>query len=163
MRASVMSRMCLKFTRKLAAGFGSNGKSIFADLLSCMLGDFAGTQRVELLTQGAGTPHGAQYGVDKMEHKRVAFFGEPPKGSIIQAEVIKRFAGGTDKISTRGLHQDEREFVPVFKAVLSCNSIPKISEDSFAIWRRVRIVDFPVKFSPDPDPDPDNPLSQLAD
>lgn len=116
---------------------------------------------MELLTHGAGTPHGAQSGVDKMENKRLVLFGEPPKGSTIQAEIIKRFAGGTDKISTRGLHQDEREFVPVFKAVLACNSIPKVSEDSFAVWRRMRIVDFPIKFSSDPEPG--DPLSQLAD
>lgn len=96
-----------------------------------------------------------------MEHRRLVLFGEPPKQSSIQAEIIKRFAGGTDKISTRGLHQDEREFVPVFKAVLACNSIPKVSEDSYAVWRRMRIVDFPVKFSKDPDPR--DPMSQMAD
>ena len=142
-------------------GSGANGKSIFTDLLGRTLGDFAITARVEILTMPAGSPHSAQSGLDVLENKRLVLFDEPPKNSVMQAEIIKRFAGGTDKISTRGLHQSEREFVPVFKPVLTCNSIPLVSEDSHAIWRRLKVVDFPVQFSDRPTEN--DPLSQLAD
>ena len=142
-------------------GSGANGKSIFTDLLGRTLGDFAITARVEILTMPAGSPHSAQSGLDVLENKRLVLFDEPPKNSVIQAEIIKRFAGGTDKISTRGLHQSEREFIPVFKPVLTCNSIPLVSEDSHAIWRRMKVVDFPVQFVDTPAVD--NSLSQLAD
>ena len=142
-------------------GSGANGKSIFTDLLGRTLGDFAITARVEILTMPAGSPHRAQSGLDVLENKRLVLFDEPPKNSVMQAEIIKRFAGGTDKISTRGLHQSEREFVPVFKPVLTCNSIPLVSEDSHAVWRRLKVVDFPVQFSDTPIFG--DPLSQPAD
>ena len=142
-------------------GFGSNGKSIYLDLLARTLGEFGATTRVQVLTESSGSANGAQEAISKLEFKRLVTFNEPPKQSTIQAEVIKQFAGGTDKISTRGLQKSEREFIPEFKPILACNSIPKISEDSHAVWRRVRIIDFPMKFCDDPDPD--DPLQRLAD
>lgn len=142
-------------------GFGSNGKSIYLDLLSRTLGDFAATTRVGVLTETANSANGAQEAISKLEFKRLVTFNEPSKQSTIQAEVVKQFAGGTDRISTRGLHKSEREFIPEFKPILACNSIPKISEDSHAIWRRVKIIDFPMKFCDNPDVN--DPFQKLAD
>ena len=167
-RAYLMKTAALCTTRdtfnqcfSVLTGSGANGKSLFTDLLARTLGDFAITARVEILTMTAGSPHSAQSGLDNLEHKRLVLFDEPPKQSVLQAEIIKRFAGGTDKISTRGLHQAEREFVPVFKPILACNSIPRVSEDSHAVWRRLVVIDFPVRFVDQPNPD--DPFSQQAD
>ena len=114
-----------------------------------------------MLTETSGSANAAQEAIAKLEFARLVTFNEPPKSGTIQADIVKKFAGGTDKISTRALHKSEREFVPVFKPILACNTIPNISEDSHAVWRRIRIIDFPVIFSDNPDLD--DPFQKIAD
>ena len=143
------------------SGSGSNGKSLFLDLLTKTLGDFVSTTRVTLLTGKSESANGSEEPLAKLESKRLALFNEPSGSSTIQADVIKRLVGGTDKISTRKNFSSECEFVPVFTPILACNTIPKISEDTYAIWRRIRVVHFPVLFCDDPDPD--NEFEKLSD
>ena len=57
---------------------------------------------------------------------------------------------GEDTITTRRLYGTQFEFQPKFKLLFVCNSIPKISEDTLAVWRRVKVIDFPMRFVEDP-------------
>jgi hypothetical protein len=63
-------------------------------------------------------------------------------------------------MTARGIHKRQRMFTPTFKTVLICNEIPKVSENSYAVWRRMKVVHWPMTFSACPD-DAD-PLTFLA-
>lgn len=81
--------------------------------------------------------------------------------SQISFSINPATCGGRDKISVRGLFEKQKEYLPEFKAFLICNKIPLLSENTFASWRRIRLIDFPVKFIENPDPD--NSLEKLID
>jgi putative DNA primase/helicase len=62
---------------------------------------------------------------------------------------IKLFTG-EDVITTRGLHEKQRRWKPKFKCILVCNDIPRLDENTWAAWRRFKVVPFGVKFCDNP-------------
>ena len=142
-------------------GCGANGKSIYMDLMSAMLGDFAVTAPVDMLTGKREASHACNESLVALDGARMAAFNEPSVSGVIQADTMKVLAGGRDKISARGLHEKQRTFIPVFKMFLACNVIPRMSEDTLAVWRRVKVINFPMKFCDDPDPE--NKFESLID
>ena len=145
----------------ILTGSGANGKSIYMDLMGAMLGDFAVTAPVDMLTGKREASHACNESLVALDGARMAAFNEPSVSGIIQADTMKVLAGGRDKISARGLHEKQRTFVPVFKMFLACNVIPRMSEDTLAVWRRVKVIHFPMKFCEDPNPD--NQFEALID
>ena len=142
-------------------GIGANGKSIYLDLMSEMLGDFAVTSPIELLTGKREASYATNPSMVELDGARLASFNEPSSTGVIHAETMKVLTGGRDKISARGNYEKQRTFVPTFKMLLACNVIPRMSEDTEAVWRRVQVVHFPMKFCDDPDPE--NPFEALID
>ena len=88
-----------------------------------------------------------------LKNKRSVFASEPEAGKKINGGFIK-FLSGKDLIRVRNCHSNEHvEFTPHFLVTLLCNSIPLISggeEDVGALWRRVKVIDFPVQFVANP-------------
>jgi putative DNA primase/helicase len=56
---------------------------------------------------------------------------------------------GGDKISCRHLYGHFFEYHPQFKLWLATNSLPAISGTDEAIWRRIRVIEFPVTIPPE--------------
>jgi P4 family phage/plasmid primase-like protien len=137
----------------ILTGGGSNGKSLVLGLLNKTLGKFSFTIKPELLTRKSEKTNEANDAVSSLEFVRHLIINEPGSKEIILAEKVKMICGGKDKITVRGLFQKQKEYLPEFKTMLICNSIPLLSEDNHAIWRRIRIIDFPVCFNENPDPD----------
>ena len=153
--------LLLVLTSPRHVGKGANGKTIFLDLLAQMLGDFAKSPSAKLLTGKREAAGSTNESLAELDGARLAAFNEPESMGVIQADVMKLLAGGRDKISARGLHEKQRTFQPTFKMFLACNVIPRMSEDTDAVWRRVQVIHFPMKFCEDPDPN--NPLEALID
>ena len=95
---------------------------------------------------------------------RLAVFNEPSGTSVIQADTLKLFSG-EDEVSARANYQSETVFTPTFKVVILCNTKPRLSEDTYAVWRRIKVVDWPILFKNDPDPAcaREKPLDPLLD
>lgn len=55
-------------------------------------------------------------------------------------------AGGGDPITARFLYQREFEFIPEFKLFIATNHRPRIRDDSEAIWDRLYMLPFGVRF-----------------
>lgn len=37
---------------------------------------------------------------------------------------------------------DEKSITPVFRLIMMCSMMPKIPDDQYTVWRRIKIVDF---------------------
>lgn len=126
-----------------------------------MLGDFAKTPPAKLLTGKREAANATNDALLDLDCARLAAFNEPESSGIIQADVMKIMSGGRDKISVRGIYQKQRTILPTFKMFLACNVIPRMSEDTDAVWRRVQVVNFPMRFCDSPDPQ--NPFEGKKD
>jgi putative DNA primase/helicase len=51
---------------------------------------------------------------------------------------------GDDKIKCRALYQNYRVFDPQFKLWVATNELPHVTGSDDAIWRRIRVISFPV-------------------
>jgi putative DNA primase/helicase len=56
---------------------------------------------------------------------------------------------GGDRIACRPLYKDYFEFAPQFKLWLATNNLPTISGMDDAIWRRIRVIEFPIQIPPE--------------
>jgi putative DNA primase/helicase len=60
---------------------------------------------------------------------------------------------GSDIITCRRLYQDFFEYQPQFKLWIATNNLPKVTGVDEAIWRRIRVIRFPVTI-PEEERDP---------
>src|SRR5262249_1495195 len=122
-------------------GTGANGKSTFLKVLQHLLGHYAGN----ILMQGLMEQrYGSQ--TNDLAHlfgKRLVVAFEGERGQRLAESKIKMMTGG-DRIVCRHLYKDYFEFVPQFKLWLATNNLPTISGTDDAIWRRIRVIQFPV-------------------
>ncbi len=79
---------------------------------------------------------------------RFVWAQEANQHSRLNEERIKTLTGG-DEITARFLHKEFFTFRPTVKLVLAVNHKPVIRDDSFGMWRRVRVVPFTQRFSID--------------
>ncbi len=93
--------------------------------------------------------------------KRLVVASEGERDQTLAENKIKLMTGG-DRIKCRHLYQDYFEFTPVFKLWLATNNFPSISGSDDAIWRRLRIIDFPVSIPPE-EQNPDLAKNLLAE
>ena len=130
-------------------GAGANGKSKLIKLLTDTLRDHAGAAPAALLTRRREDANQANEALSNLEKVRVAVFSEGSASEVIQVNTVKLFTG-EDDISTRGLHEKQRRWTPMFKCILVCNEIPRLDENTWAGWRRFKIIPFPTKFVDNP-------------
>jgi len=85
----------------------------------------------------------------KLMNKRFAFLSEPEDGEKINIGLLKELTG-SEEIVARGLYQEAMSFVMEAKLFLACNELPEIKGEDTALWRRIRVIDFPSRFVDDP-------------
>lgn len=82
-------------------------------------------------------------------NKRFAFLSEPEDGEKINIGLLKELTG-SEEIVARGLYQESVSFVMEAKLYLACNELPEIKGEDTALWRRIRVIDFPSRFVDEP-------------
>lgn len=128
---------------------GANGKSQLLNLMKLAMGDFGEKVEVTLLTRKRNNANEANTEKIKLLNKRFAFLSEPEDGEKINIGLLKELTG-SEEIVARGLYQDALSFVMEAKLFLACNELPEIKGEDTALWRRIRVVDFPSRFVDDP-------------
>jgi putative DNA primase/helicase len=125
-------------------GGGGNGKSKFTETIRDCLGDYAATVDAEIfLAQRVGRS-AAQPELVRLRGVRLVTASETEEGRRLNVALVKALTGG-DAIAARYLYSNEIvTFTPVFSPWLRTNHRPVIRDPSEAIWRRVRLVPFPV-------------------
>jgi putative DNA primase/helicase len=124
-------------------GTGSNGKTTLLEILLFILGDYG----VDLPFSALETK---QYVIGEGAHLPGARFAksvEAREGRRLDEARIKSWTG-SDTISIRLMHRNTFSFQPTHKLWLSFNHRPVISDDSPAMWRRIRLIPFLRAFDP---------------
>lgn len=126
-------------------GMGANGKSLLANLMRRMMGDYATMVRIESLT-GKNRKSGSDATPDLMKliGARAAITNEPEEGERLQEQKVKEMTGG-DEMLVRALHSDFVEFTPYFKLTFTGNHKLEIRGTDDGIWRRPMLLPFDVQ------------------
>lgn len=131
-------------------GAGSNGKSLLLNLLRLTLGPYCCKIPVSLITQKRSAADCATPQLARAQRARCIVFSEPNKNDKLNAGIIKELTGG-EKLTVRGLYKEPIEFMPMFKVFILCNFLPTVNEEDYAIWRRLRNIQFTSTFVVEPD------------
>lgn len=131
-------------------GQGANGKSVLLDMFAFMLGDYAGAAAPDLLVSKKHGEHPTE--LADLQGKRAVIASELESGATWRLQLIKRLTGDAT-IKARRMRQDFYEFQRTHKLLVVTNSKPRVTEDSEATWRRLRLIPFQVVI-PKADRDP---------
>ena len=131
-------------------GDGANGKSQILNLMKNVMGEFGEKIEVTLLTRKRNNANEANPEKIKLVNKRFGFLSEPEDGEKLNIGLLKELTG-SEEIVSRGLYEGSYTFVMETKLFLACNQLPDINNnDDNAIWRRIRVIDFPSRFVDEP-------------
>ncbi|CAE6706165.1 hypothetical protein G2912_01110 [Paraburkholderia aspalathi] len=125
---------------------GRNGKSVTVEVLMAIFGRFACTLGVSAVMVKSTMTDGPTPSIAKLEGKRLVSINEPNSKHRLDAGLVKQLTGG-DRVAARALYGAEIEFLPEFTPIMVANSLPKISSDDDAIWRRIIVIPFLRTFS----------------
>ena len=118
---------------------GGNGKSVLFGTVNGVMGDYAAVLPTIMLMVNYNEPHPTT--IAGLRGARLVTAQEVPPGKAWDETKLKELTGG-DKLKARFMHQDEFEYVPQFKLIVSGNNKPSFRRVDEAIKRRVNLVPF---------------------
>lgn len=133
----------------ICCGPGANGKStLLQKVFVSMLGDYA-------TSVNAGTfhmrerDHGPRADLMSLIGKRLVIVGEQNENRPLDVALAKTITG-EDEIRARTPHApDDVVYSPKFKIFMMTNPLPEVKETTHAIWRRLKLLLFPVIMADD--------------
>jgi putative DNA primase/helicase len=130
-------------------GSGRNGKSVTLEVCSHLLGNYAVS-----VSPNSFMAEGDRAGSDRilMQGARLITASEPADSSKKRCELDTGFiktATGNDPVSARRLYCEGTIFKVLGLVVLSTNALPKIHDQSVAIWDRLWCIPFNHYFMPE--------------
>jgi P4 family phage/plasmid primase-like protien len=151
-------------TFNIYTGVGCNGKSVFVDFLSQILGEYKATVPVTLITSKRPGIGASSSEVAQLMGIRYAVMQEPSKGDRINEGMMKELCSGNDPIQARQLFQESVTFEAQFKLVMCANDLPEIKSNDEGTWRRIRVCPFMSRFKEVPNyGNPSEPYQFLVD
>ena len=124
-------------------GEGGNGKSTLFNLLSRVLGDYAGALSAETLTSNCRKNRSPEYA--ELRGKRLVIAAELEEGMRLNTAVVKKLCS-TDPIIAEKKFKDPFTFVPSHTVILYTNHLPKVGTTDRGTWDRIITVPFNAKF-----------------
>jgi len=123
-------------------GDGCNGKTIFLETLTRMMGEYARHSEPDLLLVKQHENHPT--GLADLMGARFVTTTEIGEHVRLNEPLIKRLTGG-DRMKARFMREDWFEFEPTHKIWVGVNHRPVIRGTDYGIWRRIRLVPFTVE------------------
>src|SRR5699024_512675 len=120
-------------------GKGRNGKSVFVETVSKILGDYS--TNIQADTIMVQKNKGVNSDIARVQNSRMVTSSEPNEGVRFDEGLIKQLTGG-DRVTARFLYGKEFEFNPKFKLWVSTNHKPIIRGTDDGIWRRLVLIPF---------------------
>jgi len=124
-------------------GAGSNGKSVFLDTISYIMGSYATNMQADTIMVRKSNG-GANTDIARLKGARLVTSSEPNEGVRMDEGLVKQLTGG-DKVTARFLYGKEFEFTPEFKLWLATNHKPIIRGTDDGIWRRMNLIPFTIQ------------------
>ena len=127
-------------------GFGSNGKSVFGNVVSAILGDYGRMAPSSLLTARRDGDTGPRNDLAALAGARYVSINELQAGDRLDEQIVKQLAG-REPITARFLHKEFFTFNPTFTPWLRTNHKPIVTGDDEGIWRRLVLIHFRQQFT----------------
>jgi len=138
----------------LLHGTGNNGKSTFVTAIRKLAGDYGHRLDIDdLMARDARLVGMPRPGIAGLRGKRFVATTEAKQAGHMDTSRIKDMTGG-ETMTARFLYQNEFEFAPQFKLWLSGNTRPAVTDNTLAMWRRIKQIPFTMTIPPgqvDPD------------
>lgn len=124
-------------------GKGSNGKSVFINLLKVIFGrDYVSGESLQNLEQD-------KYRVANLYGKRLNAFPDLKDTPLQTNEVFNTLTGNDLSLTGERKYQHAFSFKPTAKLLFSANKIPFAYSDNYAYYRRWILIEFPHTFEKD--------------
>lgn len=120
-------------------GPGGNGKSVFLNIMSRILGDYSKTAAMDTFTKSKGDRHPTDLAM--LCGARSVSVSETEDGRGWSESRIKQLTGG-DEVTARFMHRDFFTFRPGFKLTIVGNHQPVLKDVDPAMRRRLLILPF---------------------
>ena len=137
---------------------GRNGKTTLLETLSHVLGKDM-TMSIpsnEIMHTFNSQANAARPFIAKLRGKRLVWAAETTQDRRLNAETVKALTGG-DKITARAVYANPIEFTPTHLLFLLTNYRPKIEAADNAVWDRVHLIPFLLRFVETPKKDNERP------
>lgn len=122
-------------------GTGGNGKSVFLNTISGLMGDYAKAAPIETFIDSKSEHHPTD--LAGLQGARLITAIDTEDGKRWAESKLKALTGG-DRIAARFMRQDFFEFIPQFKLVIAGNHKPGLRTVDEAIRRRFNLLPFTV-------------------
>ena len=119
-------------------GNGANGKSVLAEIIQRVLGDYAQATPAGFLIEKR-EQHPTE--LMRLRGARAVFASEVPDGAVFDEAKTKALTGG-DTITARKMHQDFVSFQPTHTLFVLGNHQPSVGAGGPSFWRRLRLIPF---------------------
>jgi putative DNA primase/helicase len=127
----------------LCYGEGANGKSTFLETLRAVFGEYARNLPFSAfeLKARSNIPND----IATIPGRRLITAIETGDATRLNEARLKALTG-CDTITARQLYKEHFEFRPAAKFWFAFNHKPRVADDSFGYWRRVRLIPFLRRF-----------------
>ncbi len=122
---------------------GANGKTTLIDTIMAVLGDYGQQAAPDLLVVKRGA-HPTE--LAELRGRRFVAAVEADADARMAENLVKQLTGG-DRVRARFMHRDFFEFDPTHKVLLAANHKPAVRGTDHAIWRRIKLIPFGVRFT----------------
>jgi putative DNA primase/helicase len=122
-------------------GPGGNGKSVFLNVLTGILGDYAKVATADTFMASTFDRHSTELAM--LAGCRLVTASETPAGKRWDEVRVKGVTGG-EPITARFMRQDNFTYVPQFKLIVAGNHRPTLENVTPAMKRRMHVVPFTV-------------------
>jgi P4 family phage/plasmid primase-like protien len=127
----------------VAHGTGANGKSVFANVLAALLGEYAGSFGAALVTRNKNENEAARM-MARLPGLRLALVNETQVGDLWDAGRLKTLAS-REKMDARELYKEAFDFMPTAKLWIRTNHLPGSLDAGDGFWRRCVPIPFTVQ------------------
>jgi P4 family phage/plasmid primase-like protien len=120
----------------IAHGGAGRGKTTFLEALAAAMGDYAGSIRVEVLTDSGRSTSGHNEDIARLAGRRLVTAVEVSEGEKLRDGLFKSLTGG-DTIPASLKNKPVFDFRPTFKLWMATNQVPRMRADDGGLRRRV--------------------------
>src|SRR5262249_32811843 len=118
-------------------GLGDNGKTVFRETLSDVLGEFARTAQAGTFVTSEKRRSTAAYDLARLVGARLISVPETERGDKLALQIIKEVSG-RDTIAARHPYGKPFDYKPTFKICITTNTLPSLPFNERSTWSRVR-------------------------